>query len=87
MLTTAVHAEKIFFEKPVTDVAPRDVFELTASGEGFEASPDGGGLDISFNSAQIKILTINIDSAWSYATLATLFLILKRSHYLQKNFT
>ena len=67
LLFGQVHAATISFDPPFSSATLGEVFSLNIIGTGFSNSPDGGGIDLSFDKDVLNILSVSIDeSVWDF---------------------
>lgn len=64
-LSLSACAQTVRFEPATLQVTPGMSFELQVIGEDFASSPDGGGLNIHFNSDYIQVNSVSIDPVWT----------------------
>ena len=64
-LAASTHAQIVRFESILPPVETGVVFELTVIGDDFTSSPDGGGLNVSFNPEHLRVHSVSIDPVWT----------------------
>jgi len=60
-------AATITFDSPTTSVNTNDTFTIDVIGNNFINNVDGGGINLSFNSSVLNVLSVNInESVWDF---------------------
>jgi len=62
MLSGHVSAATITWASPVTNVNTNDTFTIDIIGTGFTSTVDGGGVNFSYNSNVLNVLSVSVDT-------------------------
>lgn len=64
-----LHAALITWDFSNVSVLENDIFTLDVIGTGFVSNVDGGGVDLSFDSSVLNVLSVTVDDLfWDFAT-------------------
>ncbi len=64
LLVQCAHAAELTFAPNPKTAATGDVFSLEIVGTGFTGNVDGGGVNFTFDSSILSVLSVTIDPAW-----------------------